>query len=262
MRVNYVRFTNTDSFTALRNNAQIRDVHILLGIMRLESRNNQTSRIEAASQPATEEEDPAEQAVIGSRQPAQVGQGTELDPDTATGTETHGSLQDVVLGNSFPAGREQQPYITTFEIARNSCGPRCDCTCHRKVRFRSPGFLDAVFGSLFLGYQASPWFSQRCRNGRCRRSSTRIQYMFPKWFVKRSIALTIACSQPKGPELLLRVLRLRPSDAFIFVCARRGYYHELKRLLDDGEASVVDVNEDNQTALTVRLNTPVLQNPS
>ena len=260
--MNYVRFANADRFTALRNNAQIREVHILLGIMRLESRNNETSRIEAASQPPTEEEDPAEQAVIGSRQPAQVGQGTELDPDTATGIETHVSLQDVVLANSFPAGREQQPYITTFEIARNSCGPRCDCTCHRRVRFRSPGFLDAVFGSLFLGYQASPWFSQGCRNGRCRRSSTRLQYMFPKWFVKRSVALTIACSQYKGPELVLRILRPRPNNSFIFICAQYGYYHELKRLLENGEASVVDVDEYNRTALTVRLNIPVIQSPN
>ena len=252
--MNYVRFANADRFTALRNNAQIRDVHILLGIMRLESRNTRTSHIEAAPQPPIEEEDPAEQAVIGSPQPAQVGQGTKLDPDTATGTETHGSLQDVVLANSSPAESEQQPYITTFEIARNSCGPRCDCTCHRRVRFRSPGFLDAVFGSLFLGYQASPWFSQGCRNGRCRRSSTRIQYIFPQWFVKRSVALTIACSQPKGPELILRVLRSRPNGAFIFVCAAHGYYHELKHLLDNGEASVVDVDEYNQTALNVRLN--------
>ena len=230
--------------------------------MRLESRNSGISRIEAASHPATEDEDPAEQAVIGSPQPVQVGQGTESGPDTVTGTETHGSLEDVVLANSSPAKLEHQPYITTFEIARNSCGPRCDCTCHRKFRFRSPGFLNAAFGTLFLGYQASPWFSQGCRNGRCRRSSTRVQYMFPKWFVKRSVALTIACSQPKGPELILRVSRLRPRDAFIFICAENGYYHELRRLLENGEASVVDIDEYNQTPLSVRLNMLVIQSPS
>lgn len=227
--------------------------------MRLESRDSGPSRIEAAPQPATEEENPAEQAVIGLPQPVQVGQGTKSDPDTATGTETHGSLQDVVWADSSPAELEQQPYSTTFEIARNACGPRCDCTCHRRLRFRSPGFLDAVFGSLFLGYQALPWFSQGCRNGRCRTSSTRIQYTFPQWFVKRSVALTVACSQPKGPELILRVLRLRPRGAFIFVCAQNGYYNELKRLLENGEASVVDIDEYNQTALHVRLNMLVIQ---
>ena len=255
MRVNYVIFANADRFTALRT-------YVLLGTMRLESRNSGPSRIEAAPQLATEEENLAEQAVIGSPQPVQVGQATELDPDTVTGTETHGSLQDVVLASSSPAESQQQPYITTFEIARKSCGPRCDCTCHRKFRFRSPGFLDAVFGSLSLGYQASPWFSQGCQNGRCRRSSTRIQYMFPKWFVKRSVALAIAYSQPKGPELILRVLRPQPNNAFIFVCAQNGYCNELKRLLENGEASLVDIDEYNQTALNVRLDMLVIQSPS
>ena len=261
VRVNYVRFANADRFTALRSNAQIRDVYILLGTMRLESRTSGTSRIEAAPQPATETEDSYEQAPIGSPQPVQDGQGKEMDPDTVTCTEKHASLPDVVLPNTASANFEQHPFITTFEIARNSCGSYCDCTCHQKFRFRSPGFLDAVFGTLFLGYQASPWFSQGCRNGRCRRSSTRVQYMFPKWFVKRSVALTIACSQPKGPELILRVLRLRPDNAFIFVCAVNGYYDELKRLLENGEASVVDVDEYNLTALGVRLNPAVIPEP-
>ena len=261
VRVNYVIFTNADRFTALRNNAQLRDVYILLGTMRLESRNSGTSCIEAAPQPATENEDPSEQALIESPQPVHVGQGMELDPDTVTGTENHASLPDIVLANTASAESEHQPYITAFEIARNSCGSHCNCTCHRTFRYRIPGLLGAVFGTLLLGYQAPPWFSQGCRNGRCRRFSTRLHYMFPKWFVKRSIALTIACSQPKGPELILRVLRPRPTGSFIFICAQSGYYDELKCLLNNGEASVVDIDEQNQTALTVRLNLPVISEP-
>ena len=86
--------------------------------------------------------------------------------------------------------------------------------------------------------------------------------MFPKWFVKRSVALTIACSRPEGPELVLRVLRLRPDTTFVFIYARNGYYNELKRLLENREASVVDVDEFNQTALHVRLNILVIQSHS
>ena len=261
MRVNYVRFANADRLTALRTNGQIRDVYILLGTMRLKSRISKTSRIEVSTQPTTENEDPSEQAPMGSPQPVRDGQGTEMNPDTVTGTEKQASLPGVVLANTGSAEFEQQPFITTFEITRNSCGTYCDYTCHRKFRFRSPDFLDAVFGTLFLGYQASPWFAQGCRNGRCRRSSTRLQYMFPKWFVKRSVALTIACSQPKGPELILRVLRSRPDDAFVFVCAQNGYHDELRRLLENGEASLLDVHEYNQTALNVRLNVLVISEP-
>ena len=156
MRVNYVRFANADRLTALQTNAQIREVYILLGTMRLESRISKTSRIEASTQPTTENEDPSEQAPMVSPQPVQDGQGTEMNPDTVTGTEKQASLPGVVWANTRSAEFEQQPFITTFEITRNSCGSHYDCTCHRKFRFRSPGFLDAVFGTLFLGYQASP----------------------------------------------------------------------------------------------------------
>ena len=258
MRVNYVRLANADRLTALRSNAHIRDVYFLLGTMRLESRVSRTSRIETATQPAIENENSSEQAPTGSPQSVLDGQGTELDPNTVIDTEKHASLPDVVLANTASAEFEQQPFITTFEITRNSCGSHCDCTCHRKFRFRSPDFLDSVFGTLFLGYQASPWFSQGCRNGRCRRSSTKLQYMFPKWFVKRSVALTIACSQPKGPELILRVLRLRPNNALVFFCAQYGYLDELKRLLENGKASLLDIDGYNRTALHVRLNVLVL----
>ena len=226
--------------------------------MRLESRVSRTSRIETATQPAIENENSSEQAPTGSPQPVQDGQETEMNSDTVIGTGNHTSLPGVVLANTASAEFEQQPFITTFEITRNACGSHCDCTCHRKFRFRSPGFLDAVFGTLFLGYQASPWFPQGCRNGRCRRSSTRLQYMFPKWFVKRSVALTIACSQPKGPELVLRILRLRPDNAYVFACAHYGYHDELQRLLENGEASLLDIDGYNRTALYVRLNVLVI----
>ena len=261
MRVNYVRLANADRFTAFRSNAQIRDVYVLLGTMRLEPRISRTSRIDTASQAATENEDLSEQAPTGSPQSVPVGEGTEMNPNTVGGFVKHGSLPGVVLASPGSAEFEQQPLITTFEVTRNSCELHCDCTCHRRLRFRSPRFLDAVFGTLFLGYQASPWFAKGCRNGRCRRSSTRLQYMFPKWFVKRSVALTIACSQPEGPELILRVLRLRPDNAFVFVCAQYGYHDELQRLLENGEASLLDVDRYSRTALHVRLNVLVIPEP-
>ena len=40
--------------------------------------------------------------------------------------------------------------------------------------------------------------------------------------------MTIASGQPKGLEMVLRVLRVRPDDAHIFVCAQFGYYDDAK----------------------------------
>jgi hypothetical protein len=60
----------------------------------------------------------------------------------------------------------------------------------------------------------------------------------------------------KGPELCLRMVRVRPLDAHIFAAARlqneNSGLHHIKRLLLAGEASVLDVNPGGETALLVR----------
>ena len=56
----------------------------------------------------------------------------------------------------------------------------------------------------------------------------------------------MACSQPRGPDV-------RPDNARFFVGAQFGYYDEVRRQLENGEASV-DVNGHGCTALHVRLN--------
>lgn len=155
--------------------------------------------------------------------------------------------------NESPTESQINPYATTIELIRNTCGVNCNCKCHTSLRFRSPGVLDSIFGSLFLGYEASPWSSQRCQNARCRRSSTTVHYTFPRWFVTRIVAITMSYNQAgTGPELLLRVLQIRPNDARIFACAQHGHLEEAKRLLVDGEASIFDVNSYSCTALHVR----------
>jgi len=67
------------------------------------------------------------------------------------------------------------------------------------------------------------------------------------------VAVTITYNHPfVGPEMLLRVFRVRPNNTDFFSCAQFGDYDEAKRQLANGEASVLDVNEQNSTALSVR----------
>lgn len=63
----------------------------------------------------------------------------------------------------------------------------------------------------------------------------------------------MACRQPKGPEVVLRIFNLRPISDYIFDCVLRGFDAEVKRLLANGEASVFDVAPNNFTLLHVRL---------
>lgn len=185
---------------------------------------------------------------------------TRHDPESETAIVSQSSssmtqspfLQEPHLNKPSLREARTKPYATSFELVRNACSLDCKCKCHESFRFRTPGFLDTIFGSLFLGYEASPWSSQGCKNARCRRTSTTIYYRFPRWFVSRTVAVTMSCNQPgSGPEMLLRILQLRPNDARIFVCAHFGYLEEARRLLEGGEASIVDVNSWSCTALHV-----------
>lgn len=146
---------------------------------------------------------------------------------------------------------------TTFDLTLSSCDLNCTCACHKRTRFRSPKFLNTIVGSLFLGYNASPLFGQRCNKEHCRRPSRGITYTyaFPRWFVDRVIVFRMSTTMPKGPELCIRITRIRPYDTAIFVAAsdksEEVAVRHVERLLLTGGASVLDVNPDGRTALQV-----------
>ena len=153
-----------------------------------------------------------------------------------------------------------QPLSNTIPIklARNSCDLACGCVCHQRSRFKSPRSLNALLGSLFVGYQASPWSTPTCSNSDCRQRSKKFTYFyaFPQWFLARILLVDMAYSQSRGPELCLRVMRVRPRDTGGFKvlgAMSRGEktIHHLKRLFNDGEISVLDVDTENIAILHV-----------
>lgn len=142
--------------------------------------------------------------------------------------------------------------ILGIGISRRSCAlDRC-CVCHNQSHFRSPSFLDQALGSLFLGYKASPSTRSPCDSSRCSNRSTTIIYTFPRWFWDRIVTIKVSCANSLGPELLLRVTRLRSNDDIVFDAI---YWDDnaplLQRLLVEGEASVLDVDQDSDTLLSV-----------
>ena len=149
-------------------------------------------------------------------------------------------------------------YSTPFKLTRNSCDSACRCVCHRRSQFKSPRSLNALLGSLFVGYQASPWSSQTCSNSDCRRRSKKFTYVyaFPGWFLARILVVDMAYSLSKGPEMCLRVMRVRSEGFNPFwdwkLPTRTSAAHHLERLLSDGEISVLDIDTQGYTLLHVR----------
>ena len=163
-----------------------------------------------------------------------------------------------------------RPYAATFDLTRSLCEPDCSCACHKGGRIRSPRYLNAIFGSLLIGYGAQPWVTATCDSSDCRGRLTYITYTyaFPRWLLDRRMTFRIAYDQSRGPELCLRLSRVRSSDARIFEAARMCMpphqevaIQHIKHLLTSGEASVLDVDPHGHTALQVRSKPSSAHNP-
>lgn len=68
-----------------------------------------------------------------------------------------------------------------------------------------------------------------------------INYMFPQWLVARMVSAAIHFSTEAGPELSLRTLNVRHPDAPIFKAAWENDSTTVNRLLEDGEALVMEI---------------------
>lgn len=145
----------------------------------------------------------------------------------------------------------------SIRIIGKSCNVNCRCSCHKKGSLKSPKFLTTILGSIMVGYNAIPGLGQRCNDPSCKGQSTNINYTyaFPRWFISRVLYLNFKNEQLKGPELCLRVVRVRPYDADIFIAVQDDQeelaLEHTKRLLLAGEASVLDVNPKGESALLV-----------
>ena len=145
----------------------------------------------------------------------------------------------------------------SFKITGKSCNVNCRCSCHKKGSLKSPRFLTTILGSIMVGYNAIPGLAPKCNDPSCKGQSTNITYTyaFPEWFVSRVVYLNFKNEQSRGPELCLRVVRMRPDHADIFFAlqdAREEVALEhTKRLLLAGEGSVLDVNPNGDNGLLV-----------
>ena len=180
-------------------------------------------------------------------------------PNSTSSTSSPSICKSSGLSGSQPYGDSmeirdfsinQLRFDTTFT---RSCCSFCTCSCHKQIRLKSPNFLKNVLGLVFVGYTSIPLASapRTCDLPSCRRqgeSVVTITYVFPLWLIQRTMTIKL---QGKGPELLLRVRRVRPNDAAIFLALENNNLMIVRRLLAAGEASILDVNEDGQSLLHV-----------
>ena len=183
--------------------------------------------------------------------------GVESSTDIVSRNVSDSGSRDPV--NSALTASRTETHFLVSAVAQSSCDLDCGCTCHKTKRSRSPKFLDLVLGSIFIGYRMSPIFTSSCSNLDCQMKATKITYTyaFPDWFMKGVLHTSISFDRSKGPELNLRVMNVRPrfTPAFTAITFDKGKdakaLANVQKLMDLREASVLDVNPDGDTLLSV-----------
>ncbi|KAL8723155.1 MAG: hypothetical protein Q9225_000496 [Loekoesia sp. 1 TL-2023] len=126
-----------------------------------------------------------------------------------------------------------------------TCWSGCACQCHRRNSLKSPEVLRKISGQLFLGYNGSLVFQQRCNVPNCRtRSATspQVSYYFPKWFVQKAITISMTKTAFGTPNLNLKVRRVVSEMSDLFRLSRFGDVEGCQTLFSKQQASPDDVN--------------------
>ena len=188
-----------------------------------------------------------------------INEGPQNVPNCDSQQSSPAAIDLALARQPGPSGYNASQIVksNSFKITGKSCNVNCRCSCHKKGRLKSPKFLTTILGSIMVGYNAIPGLAPKCNEPSCKGQSTNITYTyaFPEWFISRAVYFNFKNEQLRGPELCLRVVRVRPSNANIFVALEdkreENALQQTKRLLLAGKASVLDVDPHGCSLLSV-----------
>ena len=156
---------------------------------------------------------------------------------------------------NLPAKRDGSPSMVLELTQLRKCEPYCICCCHTQRNLQTAPYLANILGVLFTGYIGVPGLFASCDVATCRvRSPARIHifYIFPRWFLEMAVLVRVELSRAKGPELLIRCLRVcEVQTTPSFQAIAHGQYDQIKSLLSMGKASMLDVTEAGRSLLHV-----------
>ena len=151
----------------------------------------------------------------------------------------------------IPNTLSSSSFIQLHCTKRQRCRRFCKCACHHPKNIRSTKFLESLVGSLLIGYTGLPILQSAnmtsCQN--CSVSTANIIYTFPSWLCGVMVYSAVRLWQKSGPELLLRCMRIRSFSSPCFQAIVRVDKDHVIRLLTEGKASILDVDENGRSIL-------------
>ena len=177
---------------------------------------------------------------------------------SASANSPHGGTQYVYQKEQYVYRKEQygKGYRACGDL---TCSSGCSCICHTSNKAKSYSVSSFISGSIFIGFRTSTSATRSCNDQRCysaRRTIT-YTYTFPSWLLYHAITATISNAHSSGPEFNLRLMnvvdrRNRENVLFgIMEWPENKIISELKRQLDTGEASVLDMDTFGTSSVLV-----------
>jgi len=147
-----------------------------------------------------------------------------------------------IAGWLLPCGESDSKVLLPLHTTPDS--PEHHSMSCRRANVRTPRAFNDYLGSLCLGY-----LNIACRDSTCYRQSCRpkskssfcLKYHFPHWFLPYAVSIFFQLSKTSGPEIVLRMPKVRPANADVFYFACTGNIDGMRSLFKSGLASPHDV---------------------
>ncbi|KAK3321994.1 ankyrin repeat-containing domain protein [Apodospora peruviana] len=170
-------------------------------------------------------------------------------------------------GRSFAKGippLRAKTVSITARHRRSACRPTCECCCHKRSttkwwQWDSPSHLQAVCGSLFVGYTGYPVIRHDgCDCNTCLVKSSgffEVAYIFPAWFLNYTFHAIMYRKATQLPTIVITLRQRVPfTNGCIFQAAETNNIDLLKTLLLQDPDAVNYTNlENGVTALQYAL---------
>ncbi len=117
---------------------------------------------------------------------------------------------------------------------KTGCTSECECTCHRRKRYKSPSFARQLLGEVSMGFSNFPLLPFTCSDKRCiQRSpfSATITYYLPTLFLRKMVSLVLITTTQGDPAACLKV-RPTSSDFSIYRAVEGNNLRAVQTMVD------------------------------
>ena len=152
---------------------------------------------------------------------------TSNHPNTTTSSSTTESTESV-----------SKLKLEFSRFQKKGCIPECECTCHRRKKYRSPSFAQKVLGELFVGFSGLPFRSRACSDYRCVQKSpfsATLTYYLPTLFLRKMLSLVLITTSQGDPAACLKV-RPISSDFAIYRAVEGNDLHTVRKMVFNNQS--------------------------